>query len=109
MAADPKTQGMFDRVLRQALQAITSPGISTGVAKDVQTRGPEAAVAEAVLQALQGVKGAAQKSGVELPPELMQSSAVALAQAMTSIMMDAGMTQNPDAVLKGAVQLLKGA
>lgn len=109
MAADPKTQGMFDKVVRQGLQAVTSPEVSNRVAQDAQTRGPEAAIAEAVMQALQGIKQAAQRSGVEIPPEAMQASAVAIAQVMIAMMVDAGMAGDPDALLKAVVQQLKGA
>jgi hypothetical protein len=109
MAADPKTQGMFDNVVRQGLQAVTSPEVSGRVAQDAQARGPDAAVAEAIMQALQGIKQAAQRSGVDIPPEAMQAAAVAIAQVMIAMMVDSGMAQNPDALLKSVVQQLKGA
>jgi hypothetical protein len=108
MAADPKTQSMFDNVVRQGLQAVSSPEVSQRVAQDAQTRGPDAAITEAVIQALQGIKQAAQRSGVEIPPEVMQAAAVAMAQVMISMMVDSGMVDDPDGTLKAVMMALKG-
>ncbi len=109
MAVDPKTQGMFDRVVRQGMQAVTDEGVAERVAQDAQTRGPEAAIAEAVTQALSGVKQAAQGSGIQIPPEVMQSAAVAMAQVLVAMMVDSGMAEEPDELLKAVVMQLKGA
>ena len=107
--ADPKTQGLFDRTVKQGLQAITSPQMSQRVAQDAQARGPGQAIAEAVTQALAGVKRAAEQSGVPIGPEIMQSAAVAIAQVMIAMMVDSGMTKDPDALLREVVTILKGA
>lgn len=109
MAVDPKTQGMFDRVVRQGMQAVTDEGVSQRVAQDAQTRGPDAAIVEAITQALQGVKQAAEGGGVQVPPDVLQAAAVAMAQVLVSMMVDAGMAQDPDALLQAVVTQLKGA
>lgn len=108
MAADPKTQGMFDNVVRQGLQAVSTPEVSNRVAQDAQARGPDGAIVEAVIQALQGIKQAAQRSGVNIPPEVMQAAAVAISQVMISMMVDAGMVEDPDATMKAVMMALKG-
>lgn len=109
MAADPKTQGMFDQTVRQGLQAVTDEAASKRVAQDAQARGPEAAIVEAVVQALQGVKQSAERSGIQLPPDVLQAAAVAIAQVMVSMMIEAGMAENPDELLRAVVTQLKGA
>ena len=36
MAVDPKTQGMFDRVVRQGMQAVTDEGVAERVAQEAR-------------------------------------------------------------------------
>lgn len=107
--ADPKTQGLFDRTVKQGMQAVTSPQMSQRIAQDAQARGPAAAIAEAVVQALSGVKRAAEQSGVPIGPEIMQAAAVAIAQVLIAMMVDTGMAKDPDALLREVVTMLKGA
>lgn len=108
MAADPKAQGMFDGAVRQGLQAVTSPEVHQRVAQDAQTRGPAAAIAEAVVQALTGVKSAAQQSGVQIPPEMMQAVAVAISQVMIAMMVDAGLVDDPQKTQAEVMAMFKG-
>lgn len=108
MAVDPKTQGIFDKVLKQGLQAVTNPKVAQRVAEDAQARGPEAAIAEAIVQALKGIKQAADSAGLQIAPDVMQAAAVGIAQVMISMMVDSGMTDDPDGLLKAVVQQLKG-
>lgn len=109
MAADPKVQGMFDKVVRQGLQAVTSPKVSERVKQDAQARGPEAAIVESVTQALMGIKQAAERSGLQLPPEVLQAAAVAIAQVMIAMMVDSGMAKDPGALMQAVVKQFKGA
>lgn len=108
MAADPKTQGMFDGAVRQGLQAVSSPEMSGRVIQDAQSRGPAAAISEAVMQAMVGIRQAAQSSGVTLPPEVLQAAAVAIAQVMVAMMVDAGLVEDPDAVQREVMTAFKG-
>lgn len=104
---DKRMQGAFDKVVEQGLKTVTSEEASAGVAQDAMSRGAGPAIVEAVVASLNGVRQAAEQSGVKLPPEVMQSAAVAMAQVMVSMMVDAGMADDPDALLKEVVQSLK--
>lgn len=106
--ADPKTQGMFDTVVRQALAGLTDDDASGAMIGMAQSAGPEQAIAEAVAEALMGVKEAAAGGGVEIPPEVMQSAAVALAQVMIALMVEAGVIDDPDAAQRAVVERFRG-
>ncbi len=108
MAEDPRMQGMFDKVVQQGLQGVTSPEVSGSLAEDAMQRGPEQAIAEAVVQVLNGVKQSAAEGGVELPPDVMQAAAVAIAQVLVAMMVDSGMADDPDTLLRMVVEQLKG-
>lgn len=108
MAADPKAQGMFDGAVRQGLQAVTSPEVHQRVAQDAQTRGPAFAIAEAVSQALAGVDDAAKQSGIQVPREVMEAAAVAIAQIMIAMMADAGMVDDPQKTQADVMAMFKG-
>ena len=103
---DGMKQGAFDTMVRQALGALTSEQSAAAVAEDAAARGPEAAIAEAVDRALEGIVTAAQKAGVRLPPEAVKGAAVAVAGAMSSMMAEAGGTEDPKALLQAVMQIL---
>ena len=106
-AADPRAQAMFDKTLELGMKGLTSDQVSQRVLKDAESRGPAMAIAEAVSQVMEGVAGAAQQGGVEIPREVAEAAAVAMSRILAQMMNKAGGTDDPEALTKQIVQILR--
>lgn len=71
-------QAMLELIVRQAAQFLTSDDAVVYLARAARTEGAEAAVQQAVEQALGGVMQAAGAAGKEVPPDVQAAAQQAL-------------------------------
>ena len=107
--ADPKTQRMFEMASRQAAKVLTSEQGARAIYREAKTSGPDVAIANAVKQAMQTVAQAAKSKGVIVPPAALTAAMQAVAQVLVALMVQAGMADNPDQLMKAVMQRLQGA
>jgi hypothetical protein len=106
--ASPEEEKLFASMVKQALQFLTSKEAGDFLLASVKAKGPEAALAEAVGEALAGITQAAASAGVELPEEVKGAAAQAATNALAGLMAKGGMTQDPQALAAAAMQMLHG-
>ncbi len=97
--ADAQEQRMFEMASKQAAKALTSEQGARAVYKNAKAKGPDAAIAEAVMQTISQIAKAAQAKGVTIPPEVLQAAAQAVAQVLVALMVEAKLAGNPDELM----------
>ena len=106
--AAPQEQRMFEMASKQAAKALTSEQGARAIYQSAKANGPDAAIANAVKQTLQGIAKAAQSKGVAIPPEALQAAAQAVAQVLVALMVQAGLAKDADQLM-AAVMAKMGA
>lgn len=107
--ADKRAQSMFDLASRQAAKVLTSEQGARAIYQSAKVNGPDAAIAEAVKKAMQGVAQAAKAKGVEIPPEALQAAMQAVAQVLVALMVQAGLAQDADQLMAAVMQKMGAA
>lgn len=107
--ADPRKQAIFEQATKQAAKMLTSEKAATAIARDAKARGPAAAIVEALKQAVQVMTAAAGKSGIQIPPDVAMAAALAVAQVLVTLMVKAGLAEDPKALYQEVQAGLKGA
>ena len=102
--ADPQSQQMFEVASRQAAKALTSPQGAKMVYQEAKSKGPDAAIANAVKMTMQQIAQAAKGKGVTIPPAALQAAGQAVAQVLVALMVQAGMAQNPEQLMAAVMQ-----
>lgn len=98
---------MLDKTLQMGMQGVTDERVSQRILQDAQQRGPAMAIAEAISQVMDGVVGAAQQGGVEIPREVAEASAAAMARILAHMMAKAGGAEDPEELTKQIVTILR--
>lgn len=106
--ADPQEQRMFEMASKQAAKALTSENGARMVYQESKAKGPDVAIASAVMKTIQQIAQAAQAKGVAIPPAVLQAAAQAVAQVLVALMSEAGLAKDPDALM-AAVMAKMGA
>lgn len=99
---------MFGAMVKQALQFLTTKESGDYLLATAKAKGPEAALAEVVGEALAGIGKAAESAGVQLPPEVKGAAAQAASRVLAALMAKGGMTKDPQALADAAVGMLEG-
>lgn len=107
--ADPRKQALFEQASKQAAKMLTSEKAATAIARDAKARGPAAAIVEALKQAVQVMTAAAGKSGIQIPPDVAMAAALAVAQVLVTLMVKAGLADDPKALYQEVEAGLQGA
>lgn len=108
-AADPRQQKMFDTIVKQALQALTTPAGARTLFTAAQQSGNAAqAIAALAQKALEGVQQAAGAAGVQLDPAATQAAAQPVISVLAKLCQEGGLTDNADRTAQDALSMLEG-
>lgn len=108
-SADPRQQKMFDTIVKQALQALTTPSGARTLFLAAQQSGDAAqAIAQLAQKALEGVQQAAGAAGVELDPAAVQAATQPVVAVMAKLCQEGGLTPDAGQTTQDALAMLGG-
>lgn len=108
--ADPRQQKMFDTIVKQALQALTSPSGARTLFMAAQQSGNAAqAIAQLAQKALEGVQQAAGAAGIELDPAAVQAATQPVIGVMAKLCQEGGLTPDAGQTTQEALSMLEGS
>ncbi len=108
MEADPRKQKLLDTAARQAARSVTSPKAAEAIARDAKVRGPAPAIADALGGVVEAIGKAAAGSGVQIPDDVAQATVMSVAQLLVGMMVDAGMAEDPEALMAEVEAAMSG-
>lgn len=97
------------KATQQAAKMLTSETASVAIARDAKARGPAVAIVDALKQAVQVITAAAGKAGIQITPDVAMAAALSIAQVLVSLMVKAGLAEDPKALYQQVQQGLAQA
>ena len=106
MDTNNRGHAMFEQAGKQALKVLMSPQGSKAIALQAKQDGPAKAIADALNGVAAAIAEAAKGAGVPLPPEVIQATQTSIAQVLVAMMVEAGLADDPDALMEELQPLL---
>lgn len=103
--ASPKQQKIFEVMVTQAFKLVTSDDGIEALVSAVKAKGAEEAVASVVSQVLLGSEQAAEKSGVDIPEDVLLAAAQPLVAVLLATLERSGFVKDPEAAASQTMAL----